>query len=93
MHGVHAVKHWTGTQPTVCLRSDEAELEGIGDGLAQAIGLQSIACEMGLHWKIDLYTDATAAIGIARTKGMGRMRYLYVTDLWAQDKFTISSLS
>ena len=87
MHGSHAVKHWSKTQSTVCLSSGEAELRGIGDGLAQAIGLQSIARDMGLHWRIDLFTDATAAIGIARRKGMGRIRHLDVTDLWVQEKF------
>ena len=39
MHGDHAVKHWSKTQTTVCLSSGKAELRGIGDGLAQAIGL------------------------------------------------------
>ena len=72
------------------MSSGEAELGGIGDGLAQAIGLQSIARDIGLHWRIDLYTDATAAIAIARQKGMGRIRHLDVTDLWVQEKFNNS---
>ena len=59
---------------------------GIGDGLAQAIGLQSIARDLGMTWQIDLHTDATAAIGIARRRGMGRIRHLDVTDLWIQEK-------
>ena len=86
MHGSHAVKHSSQTQSAVSLSSGEAELRGIGDGLAQDIGLQSIARNMGLHWCIDLYTDATAAIGIARQKGMGRIRHLGVAGLWVQDK-------
>ena len=61
--GSHTAKHWSKTQTTVCLSSGEAELRGIGDGLAQAIGLQSIACDLGMTWQIDMYTDATAAIG------------------------------
>ena len=81
MHGVHAVTHWSKAQATVCLSSGEAELRGIGDGLAQTIGLQSIARDMGLHWRIDLYTDAASAIGIARRKGMGRIRHLDVTNM------------
>ena len=68
MHGVHAVKQWSKTQSTVCLCAGEAQLGGSGDGLAQAIGLQSIARDMGLRWHTDLYTDATAAIGIAHRK-------------------------
>ena len=87
MFGCHAVKHWSKTQTTVCLSSGEAELRGIGDGLAQAIGLQSIARDLGMTWRIDMYTDATAAIGIARRRGMGKIRHLDVTDLWIQEKF------
>ena len=60
MHGGHLVKHWAKTQTTVCLSSGEAELRGIGDGLAQAIGLQSIARDLGLKWDINMYTDAAA---------------------------------
>ena len=40
-----------------------------------------------MTWQIDMHTDATAAIGIARRRGMGRIRYLDVTDLWIQEKF------
>ena len=31
-------------------------------------------------------TDATAAIGIARRKGLGKIRHLDATDLWIQDR-------
>ena len=34
-----------------------------------------------------MHTDATAAIGIARRLGMGRIRHLDVTDQWIQEKF------
>ena len=89
LYGSHAVKHWSKTQTTVCLLSGEAELRaiGIGDGLAQALGLQSTARDLGMTWEINMYTDATAAIGIARRRGMGRIRHLDVTDLWIREKF------
>ena len=67
-----------------CFSSGEAELRGIGDGLARAIGLQPIAADLGFTWRIDIHTDATAAIGITRRRGMGRIRHLDVTDLWVQ---------
>ena len=34
-----------------------------------------------------MFSDATAAIGIARRRGMGRIRHLDVCDLWVQEKF------
>ena len=86
MFGDHLIKHWSKTQTTVCLSCGEAELRSIGDGLAQALGLQSIARDLGLKWDLNLYADATAAIGIARRRGMGRIKHLDVTDRWVQEK-------
>ena len=31
-------------------------------------------------------SDATAAIGIARRRGLGKVRHLAVADLWMQDR-------
>ena len=93
MNGLHNIKHWSKTQTTVCLSSGEAELRGISDGLAQALGIQSIAKDLGLTWTIKMFSDATAAIGIARRRGMGRIRHLDVTDLWVQEKFTSKAAS
>ena len=87
MHGGHNVKHWSKTQTTVCLSSGESELRGISEGLAQALGVQTIARDLGFHWPIRMLSDATAAIGIARRRGMGRIRHIDVTDLWVQEKF------
>ena len=87
LYGSHAVKHGFLNQTTVCLSSGEAELRGIGDGLAQALGLQSTARDLGMTRRIDMYTDATAAIGIACRRGMGKIKHLDVTGLWIQEKF------
>ena len=87
LYGSHTVKHWSKTQTAVCLSSGEAELRGIGDGLAQALGLQSIARDLGMTWQINMFTDATAAIGIAQKRGMGKIRHLDVIDLWIQETF------
>ena len=86
MWGGHCVKHWAKTQPTIALSSGEAELSGIGSGIAQALGIQSIARDLGLDLKIKVHTDATAAIGIARRRGLGKIRHLDTTDLWVQGK-------
>ena len=53
----------------------------------QAIELQSIAANLVLSWRLDIHTDATAAIGIARRAGMGRIRHLDITDLWIQERY------
>ena len=86
MIGKCCIKHWSKTQTTISLSSGEAELHGIAYGAAQALGIQSLLKDAG--WKIDvhLHSDATAAIGIARRKGLGKIRHLDCTDLWIQDK-------
>lgn len=41
---------------------------------------------MGWSNNINVHSDATAAIGIARRKGLGKIRHLDTADLWIQDK-------
>ena len=86
MLGNCCIKHWSKTQGTISLNSGEAELHGIAYGAAQALGIQSLLKDAG--WKVDvhLHSDATAAIGIARRKGLGKVRHLDTTDLWIQNK-------
>ena len=86
MMGPHNVKHWAKTQSTVSLSSGEAELHGICAGVAQGIGLQSICKDLGFSYKLRIHSDATAAIGIARRRGMGKIRHLDCADLWVQEK-------
>ena len=86
MIGGCLIKHWSKTQSTISLSSGEAELHGIAYGAAQALGLQSLLKDLGWSMKIRVHSDATAAIGICRRKGLGKVRHLATTDLWIQDK-------
>ena len=81
MLGSCRVKHWSKTQSTIALSSGEAELGGIAYGMAQAIGLQSMCRDSGMELKIRIHSDATAAIGIAKRRGLGRIRHLHTADL------------
>ena len=86
MRGAHLIKHWSTTQTTVALSSAEAELTGIVKGAAQSMGLRSLATDLGLSFQIEVKTDAAAAIGICRRRGLGKVRHLHTADLWIQDK-------
>ena len=92
MLGSSCVKHWLKTQTTISLSSGEAELHGICYGASQALGLQSLLRDMGWDLPIEIFSDATAAIGIARRKGLGKIRHLDVADLWIQDKIRTKAL-
>ena len=71
------VKHWSKTQPTIALSSGEAELSGIGSGMAQALGVQALAADMGWFLKPRVWSDATVAIGISKRRGLGKIRHLH----------------
>ena len=86
MVGRNNIKHWAKTQTTIALSSGEAELNGIGAGIAMGMGVQSICRDLGYHYDLRVHTDATAAIGIARRRGMGKIRHLDTADLWVQEK-------
>ena len=86
MHGEHLIKSWSVNQSVIALSSGEAELHGIAYGMSQALGIKSLMTDMGWSVAIRVHSDATAAIGIARRKGLGKVRHLDVTDLWIQDK-------
>jgi hypothetical protein len=87
MLGCHLVKHWSTTQKVVTLSSGEAELAGIVKGSAEALGLQSLAKDLGFEVQVRVYADSSAAIGICKRSGIGRVRHLAVGQLWVQEKF------
>ena len=86
MHGKHCIKHWSTTQSTLSLSSGESELHGITKGVQNAIGFQSMCKDIGFSKPMHVHSDATAAIGIARRRGLGKLRHLDVEDLWVQEQ-------
>ena len=81
------------TQATISLSSGEAELHGIAMGCSQSLGIQSLMRDLGWDLKLRVFSDATAAIGIALRKGLGRIRHLDCTDLWIQDTIRSGRIS
>ena len=82
----HLSRPWSTTQPTIALSSGEAELVGIVRGASQALGFQSMAKDLGFSTELHLRSDASAAIGICRRRGLGKIRHLAVSDLWIQER-------
>ena len=48
--------------------------------------LASAARDLSLDWSVTIRSDATAAVGIARKIGLGKIRHLATADLWVQDR-------
>ena len=93
MRGGHLLKHWSSTQSTVALSSAEAELSGICRGASHGLGMVSLAKDLGIELALEIHTDATAAIGICRRRGLGKIRHLATADLWVQEKLRLKSFS
>lgn len=50
------------------------------------MGVQATLRDLGLVLPLEVYTDATAAKGIASRKGLGKTRYVAVHFLWIQER-------
>ena len=86
MRGAHLLKHWSVTQKVVTLSSGEAELAGVVRGASEGCGLQSLAADLGVVLRFGIHADSSAAIGICRRTGIGRVCHLAVSQLWVQER-------
>ena len=66
------------------MSSGEAELGGVVKGVTEGLGAQALAADMGLALALSVRADSSAAIGICRRSGIGRVRHLAVAQLWVQ---------
>ncbi len=83
--GTHLLKHWASTQKKITLSSGEAELGAVVRGCSEALGIQSVARDLGVELQPEVHADSSAAIGICRRCGIGKVRHLAVAQLWVQD--------
>ena len=92
MVGGHLVKSWSSTQQSGTLSSAEAELVAAVKMAAELIGLSQLAHDWGREVKGRLHVDSTAAIGICKRSGNGKMRHVRVGTLWIQEKLSEGEL-
>ena len=74
------------TQKVIALSSGEAELAGIVKGSCEGLGLVSVAKDLGIEAGLEVLADSSAAIGICRRTGIGKVRHLAVGQLWVQER-------
>ena len=80
------INRWSSTQKVVTLSSGKAELTGLVKAACEGLGLQSLAADLGVTVPLELRADSSAAIGICRRSGIGRVRHLAVSQLWIQGR-------
>ena len=85
MVGRHLLKSYSKTQATVAMSSAEGELYSMVTAASESLGLRAMALDFGVELDVWLWVDASAAIGIARRKGLGKLRHIETQALGVQD--------
>ena len=82
------IKTWSSNQSVIGLSSGEAEYYAFVKWASQGIGIKNIMEDLGVEvvQKIQLLSDASAAIGIASRRVSGKVRHIEVHQLWLQDR-------
>ena len=86
MYGSHCLKSWSSTQSIIAGSTGEAEYYGLVKGGSNSLGMRALMNDLGVDVKLKLKSDASAAIGIASRRGLGKIRHLEVSQLWLQQK-------
>ena len=86
MIGSQTIRTYSSTQTLVSLSSGEAEYDGIVKGAAAGLGHQAIMSDYGVDLQVRVWSDSSAALGIAKRSGLGRIRHLDTNTLWLQEK-------
>ena len=84
--GAHLLKSWSTNQQIVALSSGEAELYAQTKGAAQTLGMLSMGVDFGEQLDGTVYSDSSAALGIATRSGLGKLKHIRVQYLWLQEK-------
>ena len=88
MHENHMIKCVVGTQEEPALSSGESEWYSLVRSAASVIGMANMARDLGVTLKPRLAGDATAAAGIAKRRGAGKLRHVETKTLWLQRQVT-----
>ena len=86
MHGSHAISAYSYTQKVVSTSSGESEFYGMFRASSRVIGLKTMCEDFGLKREAHLWADASAGIGIANRRGVGKVKHLHTQALWLQER-------
>ena len=92
MWGESLLKAWSRTQSLIALSSGESELAAVTKAAAEGFGVQAVLSDFGFAVRLEVHSDATAAIGICKRQGLGRVRHLATADLWVQQRVRLKQL-
>ena len=81
MHGKQLLKTYSRTQSTIAPSSAEAELYATVQEASEGLGMAAMAFDFGKVMVPWMCVDASAAIGIAHRKRLGKIRHLHTQSL------------
>ena len=55
-------------------------------GASIGIGIIGLMQDLGMRFRVRTNTDSSAALGISKRRGLGKVRHIELTQLWIQDK-------
>ena len=84
--GKHCVRTWSKTQDTIALSSGEAELMALVKASCEGLGMRSILSDFAVAAVVHVHMDASAALGMTRRLGLGKVRHIDTSLLWMQQK-------
>ena len=76
MIGSHCIRSWSSTQPSVTISSGDAEFYGLMKVSGAGLGHPRLLKDLGLDMPLCVWTDSSAALGIATRSGLGKLRHL-----------------
>ena len=83
--GGQVVKTYAKQQKVIALSSAEAGLYAMVAASAKSFALIAYAKELGMTMTGEIYTDLSAAFGITKRCGIGKVRHLRTQGLWIQE--------
>ena len=78
------MKHWSSTQGSIALSVGEAEFYALVKAVAEGLGIQALARDVGIGLVLRIWVDSTTADAIASRIGLGKVQHMEVKILWAQ---------
>ena len=79
------MKTYCKQQKIVAMSSAEAKLYAMVPASAEAMAVQAYASDPSMSLASELFADSSAALGIAKRAGIGKVRHLRTQGLWIQE--------
>ena len=92
MKGGHLLSHWSRTQQVIALSSAEAELNSICKAAQEGLAAKHLGEELGGESELIIQTDSSAARGVIRRQGAGKVKHLQGRQLWVQQQEALGNL-